>query len=433
MKRPIVYPGAIPQDIDVLGTNQNTMVALGLLAQATLGTGTAVDGLACGPTTPASLGVLVGPGSIYSVQNLEATSYGSLPADTTDNIVKQGIILGNTTLAITAPATSGQSQVYLVQTQYQDADGTPVVLPYYNASNPPVPYSGPANSGTPQNTVRDGKCIIGLKAGIAAATGSQAIPSPDAGYVGLWAITVANGASTIVSGNIAQVSGAPFIGKKLTQKVATINRQVFAVAGTYTPSPGLLYALVEVQGSGAGGGGSAGGGSGTSASNGVGGGAGGYTSKILPASTIGSSQAIAVGAGGGAGGAGGMGGAGASSSFGSLLTATGGSPGGPQGPSTIIAIPTATGVGGTAAGGDFVRSGSDGKSGFLFGGSSAAVGGDGGNSHLGTGGRGGAQAAGNAATGYGAGGGGAGSVGSATYVGGAGAAGVVVVTEYCSQ
>ncbi len=433
MDRILVYPYEQPTDTMFLSTNQNTMVGLAFLAQAVLGTGTVADGLACIPTTPASMSILVGPGSIYSLTNLEATSYGSLSADTSDQIVKQGIILGNTTFNCPAPVTSGQSVVYLVQAEYQDQDGGSTTLNYYDAANPAISWSGPANSGTPQNTVRKGVCVLSLKAGTAATTGSQVAPTPDAGYVGLWAITVANGASTIISGNIAQASGAPFIGKKLTQKVATINRQIFTSSGTYTPSAGLLYALVEVQASGAGGGGSASGGSSTSASNGVGGGAGGYTSKLIPASSIGSSQAVTVGPAGGAGGANSGGGAGATSSFGSILTATGGSPGGPQGPSTIIAIPTAIGVGGSAAGGDFIRGGSDGKSGLLFGGSSAAIGGDGGNSQLGTGGRGGAQAAGNGGTGYGAGGGGAGSVGSAAYIGGAGTGGIVIVTEYCSQ
>lgn len=238
MDRQIIYPGSIPQDTDLLKTNQNAMVALGFLAQVTLGTGTVVDGLACVPTTPASLSVLVGPGAIYSVENLEATSYGSLSADTTDQIVKQGIALGNTSFAITPPATSGQSRVYLIQAEYQDADGGSTVLPYYNAANPAVPYSGPANSGTQQNTVRQGKCILSLKAGTAASTGSQTTPTPDAGYVGLWAVTVANGATTIVSGNIAQYASAPFLKAKLPSLPASIRPQITANTTWYVSPSG---------------------------------------------------------------------------------------------------------------------------------------------------------------------------------------------------
>lgn len=215
MKRIIVYPGQIPTDAMFLATNQNGMVGQGFLNQAVLGTGTRVDGLACTPTTPASLSVLVAPGSIYSLENLESTDYGTIAADTTDQIVKQGIVLGKTTFTCPAPTTSGNSVVYLVQAQYEDVDGGSTVLPYYNASDPSVPYSGPSNSGVTQNTIRDGVCVLALKTGVSATTGTQVTPTPDAGFTALWAITVANGATTITSGNIAQVSGAPFLGVKL--------------------------------------------------------------------------------------------------------------------------------------------------------------------------------------------------------------------------
>jgi hypothetical protein len=39
----------------------------------------------------------------------------------------------------------------------------------------------------------------------------DAVPTPDAGWAGLYVVTVANGATTITSGNISQYSGAPFI------------------------------------------------------------------------------------------------------------------------------------------------------------------------------------------------------------------------------
>jgi hypothetical protein len=64
LDRQIVYPGAIPLDTDVLNIQRNVMVALGYLAQATLGSAVVVDGLACVPTQPASMSVVVGPGSI---------------------------------------------------------------------------------------------------------------------------------------------------------------------------------------------------------------------------------------------------------------------------------------------------------------------------------------------------------------------------------
>jgi hypothetical protein len=220
MDRQIVYPGAIPQDTDQLKQSKNTMVALGMLSQAVLGTSTVVDGLLCTPTGPASLQVNVGPGSIYAVANVDGTSYGSLAADTADQIVKQGISLATLTLSCPAPATTGQSINYLIEAAYNDTDGGSTVLPYYNSSNPAVAYSGPSNSGTPQNTVRQGVCTVTVKAGVAATTGSQVTPAPDAGYVGLWVVTVANGQTQITSTNITYYLNAPFLPEKLNQKIS---------------------------------------------------------------------------------------------------------------------------------------------------------------------------------------------------------------------
>ena len=43
MDRQIVYPSAIPQDLDLLSTNKNAMVALGYLIEAILGNSTLAD------------------------------------------------------------------------------------------------------------------------------------------------------------------------------------------------------------------------------------------------------------------------------------------------------------------------------------------------------------------------------------------------------
>lgn len=222
MDRQIVYTGAIPEDTDLLLTNKNTMVALGFLMQAVLGTSLTVDGLACTPTGPASLNVNVGPGAIHSLQNIDGTAYGSVAADTANQIMKQGINPASLTLSCPAPATTGQSINYLIQAAYQDVDGGDEVLPYYNASNPATPYNGPNNTGVSQHTVRKGSCVINVKAGVAAATGTQTTPAPDAGYTGLYTITVANGQSTITSGNIQQLSTAPFIATKLPAMLSAI-------------------------------------------------------------------------------------------------------------------------------------------------------------------------------------------------------------------
>jgi hypothetical protein len=220
MDRQIVYPAAIPLETDLLNPQRFTMTALGTLAQAVLGTSTLFQGLACTPTSPASLQIQVGAGSVTSLQNLDNSAFSSLAADTTHQIVKQGIALDAQTFTLTAPTTAGTSQVYLVEACYLDSDTNPVVLPYYNSSNPTQAYSGPGNTGVAQDTLRKGVCSVQVKAGVAAATGSQTIPAADTGYTPLYAVTVAQGQSTIIAGNIAIVSGAPFITETLTTKIS---------------------------------------------------------------------------------------------------------------------------------------------------------------------------------------------------------------------
>jgi hypothetical protein len=222
MHRQIVYPSAIPQDTDLLLTNKNTMVSLGYLMQAMLGTSTVVDGLACTPTGPASMTVNVAGGSIYSLAQIDATAYGSIAADTADQIMKQGIVIGTQNFSCPAPVTSGQSVVYLVEATFQEVDGGSTVLDYYNSANPAVPFNGPGGLGGSNFTVRQGLCTVQVKTGVAATTGTQVTPTPDAGFTGLYAITVANGQTTITSGSIAQLNTAPFIGAKLPELLTAI-------------------------------------------------------------------------------------------------------------------------------------------------------------------------------------------------------------------
>ena len=195
------------------------MVAIAKLSAAVLGITTTVNGFACTPTTPATLSVVLTAGEVYQVENLEQSSWSSLPANLAFSIVKQGIQLGNVTFGITPPATFGFSQVFLLEVQYQDLDTGLVTLPYFNATpgQQGVPFMGPGNSGTAQNTVRQGAVAAQLKAGIAASTGTQVAPTADPGWTGLFLITVAFGATTITAGNIVQANAAPWIPATLPQ------------------------------------------------------------------------------------------------------------------------------------------------------------------------------------------------------------------------
>ena len=131
-----------------------------------------------------------GPGSITQLSVIDTLAYGSLPADTIDLLVKQGIDLTATSFTLAPPATSNQSINYLIQAALLENDTNPVVLPYYNAANPAQPYSGPNNSGVAQNTWRVQRVQLQVKAGAAAISGSQATPPIDNGWVGLYVVTV---------------------------------------------------------------------------------------------------------------------------------------------------------------------------------------------------------------------------------------------------
>lgn len=209
MDRLQVYLGQVPLETDLLNTNKFAMMGLAKLASAILGTGPVLHSLPCTPG--AGLTVSVGAGQIYQSANIDSTAYSSLAADTTHQVLKQGILLDPVVLACPAPATAGQSINYLVEVAFQEVDTGAVVLQYYNASNPAVPFVGPAGAGSTNATIRAGKCVVQVKAGTAAATGSQTTPTVDAGFVAAYVVTVANGASSIVGGNIAVAAGAPFL------------------------------------------------------------------------------------------------------------------------------------------------------------------------------------------------------------------------------
>ena len=416
MDRSIVYPGAIPLDTDLLNANRNAMVAIGALAQAVLGASTVFDGLAVSPTTPASMQIVVGPGSITQLTTVDQNAYGSLAADTSDALVKIGVNLTSSTFTLTAPTTTGQSVAYLLEASFLESDTNPVVLPYYNAANPAVPYLGPANSGTAQNTQRIQRVQFQLKAGTPATTGSQVTPSVDAGWSGLAVITIAYGQSTITSANIAAYALAPVIPFKLPSlRPGFSSIQAFTSSGNFTVPTGVTRVKVTVTGGGGAGG------SNTVAPAG-GGGAAGSAISIISSLTSGAVIPVTVGAGGTAS-SGSTGGSGGTSSFGTYVSATGGA-GGIGGTSNG---PMAGGAGGSGVGGNVNYNGSYGTDCVL----SAARGGDGGGPGSGRGTTGALTAF--AGQGYGGGGGGGGSnstVGAGTgALGGNGASGVVIV-EY---
>jgi hypothetical protein len=428
-----------------------------------LGTSTVFTGLACVPNTPAAMNVIVQPGAVYAQAALDATAYSSLAADSTVT-QKQGILKTAQTFNTPAPTTSGQSIVYLISGAFLEADTNAVVLPYYNAANPSQAFSGPNGTGASQNTTRQDTVQLTLTAGVPATTGSQLTPATPAGQIALYTVTVAYGASTVVAGNIAKVSGAPFLTASLLAQIQTNATAIAAVpttgrlirtlvytnvsgtqnvsidggtpttsgASTYVPSASMSFAIAKVLGGGGGGGGTATTSTGQAAL-GSGGASGSFGVSKLTAATVGASQAVTVGAAGAFGGANGNGGNGGASSLGSLITAPGGN-GGVVGSATAPPFLQVSGLPGAAATGGniFNTAGNPGTMGMAVG--TLTQSGGGGCSPL-TGGGGGKPVAANTigqnATSYGAGGGGpALNASQAGTTGGAGGAGLVIIEEY---
>ncbi len=252
MDRPLIYPGAIPLETDLLNASKSAYIGLSKLAAAMFGTGPFVNGLVCSQSAVPNMAVSVGAGEIYSLQNIDGTAYSSLAADTAHQILKQGVLLDAVALNCPAPLTAGQSINYLVQAAFSEVDAASAVLPYYNASNPSVAWSGAGNSGVAQATKRSNTVSVSVVAGTAATTGTQTTPAPSGGAVGLWVVTVAFGAASITNANISQYASAPFnaTGGAISRVVtSTLNKSVAGGANvTLDPVGEACAAIINLSG-----------------------------------------------------------------------------------------------------------------------------------------------------------------------------------------
>lgn len=240
-------------------------------------------------------------------------------------------------------------------------------------------------------------------------------------------------AGTATAG-LALLSGATTTPTWSTSKPITqIVVQSFTATGTYTPTAGMQYCIVEGVGGGGGSGGTPSGAS-TSYIGAPGAGSGGYARVLYTAAQIGASKAVTIGAAGAAGASAGAGGTGGTTTFGATLFSCTGGVGSPAGTANQF-------LGGSAGGTPTITSGSaiatangqPGSTGLSSGATIVGIGGNGGSSPFGSGGIAvsGSNNAGAVGTGYGA--GGAGSVNlSAAQTGSAGTAGYLVVTEFIS-
>lgn len=207
MDRTLVFADELLLNPDLLKLNRNVMVGLAKLSAGILGTNTHINGLDCTPTSPASMQVTVGAGEIYQLMDVDDSTYGTLPADTTHQILKQGIVLDSQNFSCPAPITIGFSINYLIQVKLTEQDTDSASRAFYNTGQP----NGVPPNFTTVNQRRQDLCDVQIKTGIASATGTQVTPSPDTGYVGAWVITVAYGQTTITSSSISKYPSAPFI------------------------------------------------------------------------------------------------------------------------------------------------------------------------------------------------------------------------------
>lgn len=216
-----------------------------------------------------------------------------------------------------------------------------------------------------------------------------------------------------------------------------VNIQKFTANGTYTPTSGMQYAIIEVIGGGGGSGGIPATSSSQVTVSGAGG-AGGYSRGVFTSATIGASQSVTIGAGGSGGSTSpSSGSAGSASSVGSLIDANGGS-GGASGAANNRSSRTGSDGGSAGTGGDINIPGQAGHPAAALYISDIPIGqcwgGSGGSTPYGFGGKGitteSTSVPGKNGIGFGSGGGSAIGTNGTAEAGGDGADGIVIITEY---
>ncbi len=275
MDRQIVYPGSIPLDTDLLLVQRNTMAALGALAQMVLGPWPVADGLYCTPAA-SGYGVVIGPGTLAASAPADAAPFGSLGANPAA-LMQVGINPDFTSLALGGPPDGDHALTWLIQATLDIHDAGPVALPYWNAANPAVPWSGPNNGGQVQNTQRVVRVALRAKPGVPQTLEDPHPPAADPGWAGLYTVMTYFGRGGVTAQDIRRLPGSAFAPWTLPQLAPGFSRQeVFATSTVWRVPDGVRRARVRLVGGGGGGGG------GDVDFAGGGGGAGGYAEGIVP-------------------------------------------------------------------------------------------------------------------------------------------------------
>lgn len=224
-----------------------------------------------------------------------------------------------------------------------------------------------------------------------------------------------------VGTNTTQLATTAFVLANGGASVKSVKSQIFTSSGTYTPSTGMIYCIVQ----GCGGGGQGGCCTSLVTSIGAGGGGGAFGLSLITAATIGASKSVTIGIGGSTSIAGANNGqAGGQTSLGTLAIFPGGGGG-----ANLSSLAGVGGAGGSSPTCDVGSSGYNGGAVVVTG----SISGIGANGPFGRGGAEIVNGIGNSGAGFGSGGGGAKGNNTSAAVGGSGTPGIIYITEFCTQ
>lgn len=356
MDRVIVYPAQIVSDTDTLVAQRNIENSIGTAINLVMGwpgsfaTG---FGLSC---SGSDLVVNIGSGQINVVDQVDGSSYGSLPASSSQ-IMRQFVSSG----ASFTLTSSSSDQSFYISVHTELVDGGAALLRYMDATDPSRTLAGVNNDGAAQPTLRSAAATLSLST-------SQ---STDSSSYAIWRIDLPANATAVTQAMCTMVGGSFFYptlpqlapkespaftgsptaptpssddsSTRLATTAFVTNWSTANLLATnmyYGPSataggsnvfqfsllPRTRFAIIELS-AGGGGGGGAPSSSSSLAGVGGGGGAGGYCRFIVQANSLSWPVTVTLGCGGRGGQSASSamtGNNGGNSSFGALITCTGG-------------------------------------------------------------------------------------------------------------
>lgn len=434
MDQRIIYPGAVPQDTDLLLAQKYAKLGMGRLMDLLYGTQTAALGFAV-TLSSSALSVTLGTGIVLTRALLLPTALGGegggIAADGTE-VMSQFLL--ESPVSLTFPGTGG---TYTLYATCVDADTDLTLLPFYNVAQPDQTQAGPNNSGN--------SLAVRRNAGITLSLAQSAPTAPTNGFViPLITFTVPSGATNASGVTYAQIANTFWMTIPEIQNLLIANEpgrflgsQVITADSSYTIPTGAKLLKVRGVAPGGAGGYAQGGGSGEGAGAAAGaGGAGAYAEFEMDLTKFPSLTTIPLTVGvAGVPTNTTISGSATNATFNGTDVVLGGGKGGYCGPTTTTPLVNACATGGTVTFNSSLYKdiasvdGAVGPSGIYL--TNMVWPGLGVGTPLGSGGPNAAVGVGGAGTGFGASGSGAGSAyGYQDYLGGAGAPGCWIIEAY---